>query len=158
MASGRPHALRVRADGARETFVDRLCGPAQGIVDDFVIRRKDGAFAYNFAVVIDDADQRVGEVVRGADLLDSTPRQVWLQRRLGLERPGYAHVPLVLGAGGERLSKRDGAITLRQRRELGESPLQVRSVLAASAGLADPVRLPSWTCWSPGRAICSTPR
>ena len=142
VASGRPHALRVRADAARETLVDRLRGPVEGVVDDFVIRRNDGAFAYNFSVVIDDGDQRVGEVVRGADLLDSTPRQVWLQRRLGLERPGYAHVPLLLGVGGERLSKRDGAITLRQRRELGESPQEVRGMLAASVGLAAPGEAP----------------
>ena len=141
-ASGRPHALRVRAGAATERVVDRLCGPVEGIVDDFVVRRNDGAFAYNLSVVVDDADQRVGEVVRGADLLDSTPRQVWLQRRLGLERPGYAHVPLLLGAGGERLSKRDGAITLRQRRELGESAQEVRGMLAASVGLAVPGESP----------------
>ena len=142
VASGRPHALRVRAGETRETLVDRLCGPIEGVVDDFVIRRNDGAFAYNFSVVVDDADQGVGEVVRGADLLDSTPRQVWLQRRLGLERPGYAHVPLLLGAGGRRLSKRDGAITLRERRDLGESPREVRGMLAASVGLAEPGEAP----------------
>lgn len=135
-ASGRPPALRVRAGGARELFVDRLCGPVDGIVDDLVIRRNDGAFAYNFAVVIDDGDQDVGEVVRGADLLDSTPRQLWLQRRLGLARPGYAHVPLMLGPRGDRLSKRDGAVTLGERLALGESPEQVRGMLATSVGLA----------------------
>ncbi len=142
-ASGRPAALRVRAEGARERFVDRVCGPLDGVVDDFVIRRNDGAFAYNFAVVIDDGEQDVGEVVRGADLLDSTPRQLWLQRRLGLPAPAYAHVPLLLGAGGERLSKRDGAVTLSERLALGETPVQVRGMLAASVGLASDGEAPT---------------
>jgi glutamyl-tRNA synthetase len=141
--SGRPPALRARADGAREQFVDRLCGPAAGVVDDLVIRRNDGAFAYNFAVVVDDGEQSVGEVVRGADLLDSTPRQLWLQRRLGLPRPGYAHVPLLRGARGDRLAKRDGAITLTERLARGESPEQVRGMLAASVGLASDGEAPT---------------
>ncbi|HMS61034.1 MAG TPA: tRNA glutamyl-Q(34) synthetase GluQRS [Solirubrobacteraceae bacterium] len=135
-ASGRPPALRVRAAGAVERFTDRLCGPVSGAVDDFVIRRNDGAFAYNLAVVVDDGDQGIGEVVRGADLLDSTPRQRWLQRRLGLPHPGYAHVPLLLGEGGRRLAKRDGAITLAERRALGQTAAQLRGELAASVGLA----------------------
>ncbi|HEY3186616.1 MAG TPA: tRNA glutamyl-Q(34) synthetase GluQRS, partial [Solirubrobacteraceae bacterium] len=105
-AAGRPAALRVRAAGARVAFVDRLCGPVEGVVDDFVVRRNDGAFAYNLAVVVDDAEQGVGEVVRGADLLDSTPRQLWLAARLGLPAPRYAHVPLMLGPDGARLAKR----------------------------------------------------
>ena len=135
-ASGRPPALRVRADAAAERFTDRLRGPVTGVVDDFVIRRNDGAYAYNLAVVVDDGDQRIGEVVRGADLLDSTPRQRWLQRRLGLPHPGYAHVPLLLGDGGRRLAKRDGATTLAECRAAGRSAVQVRGELAASVGLA----------------------
>ena len=83
-ASGRPPALRVRANAARVAFDDRIAGPVAGVVDDFVVRRNDGAYAYNLAVVVDDADQGVGEVVRGVDLLDSTPRQLWLGARLGL--------------------------------------------------------------------------
>ena len=75
-ASGRPPALRVRADGARVAFSDRLLGRVEGVVDDFVVRRGDGAFAYNLAVVVDDAAQGIGEVVRGSDLADSTPRQL----------------------------------------------------------------------------------
>lgn len=142
-ASGRPPALRVRAGGAVERFTDRLRGPVEGVVDDFVIRRNDGAFAYNLAVVVDDGDQRIGEVVRGADLLDCTPRQRWLQARLGLDHPGYAHVPLLLGEGGRRLAKRDGAITLAERRARGETPAQVRAELAASVGLARPAECPS---------------
>jgi glutamyl-tRNA synthetase len=91
---------------------------------------------------VDDADQGIGEVVRGADLLDSTPRQRWLQRRLGLPLPAYAHVPLLLGAGGARLSKRDGAITLAERVAAGQRPDAVRGELAASVGLAQPGETP----------------
>ena len=113
-ASGRPPALRVRAEGAAVAFEDRLLGRIEGVVDDFVVRRGDGAFAYNLAVVVDDADQGVEEVVRGADLADSTPRQLWLARALGLAEPSYAHVPLVLGPDGARLAKRHGDVTLRE--------------------------------------------
>src|SRR6476620_6188214 len=90
-------------------------------VDDFVVRRNDGAYAYNLAVVVDDADQEIGEVVRGADLLDSTPRHLWLGERLGLPAPAHAHVPLMLGPDGARLAKRHGAVTLADRAALGES-------------------------------------
>ena len=112
-ASGRPPALRVRAGAARIVFADRLHGDTEGVVDDFVVRRNDGAPAYNLAVVVDDAAQGVEEVVRGDDLLDSTPRQLFLARALGLPEPAYAHVPLVLGPDGARLAKRHGAVTLR---------------------------------------------
>jgi glutamyl-tRNA synthetase len=111
-AGGRPPALRVRADAARVSFTDRVHGEQEGVVDDFVVRRNDGAPAYNLAVIVDDAWQRIGEVVRGDDLLDTTPRQVFLAGRLGLEPPAYAHVPLVLGPDGARLAKRHGAVTL----------------------------------------------
>jgi glutamyl-tRNA synthetase len=113
-ASGRPPALRVRADGASVAFDDRLLGRVAGVVDDFVVRRGDGAFAYNLAVVVDDASQGVEQVVRGSDLADSTPRQLWLARALGLPEPSYAHVPLVLGPDGARLAKRHGDVTLRE--------------------------------------------
>lgn len=142
-ASGRPPALRVRAGAATERFTDRLCGDVTGVVDDFVIRRNDGAYAYNLAVVVDDGEQGVGEVVRGADLLDSTPRQRWLQRRLGLPHPAYAHVPLLLGGSGRRLAKRDGATTLAQCRAEGRTPEHVRGELAASVGLAQPGEAPA---------------
>jgi glutamyl-tRNA synthetase len=137
-ASGRPPALRVRAGGAAVTFEDRLAGQVTGVVDDFVVRRNDGAFAYNLAVVVDDAEQRVGEVVRGADLLDSTPRQLWLGARLGVPAPRHAHVPLMLGPDGARLAKRHGAVTLADRAQLGEGPEEVRAMLAASVGLGEP--------------------
>ena len=137
-ASGRPPALRVRADAATVTFEDRLAGTVSGVVDDFVVRRNDGAYAYNLAVVVDDADQGVGEVVRGADLLDSTPRQLWLGARLGLPPPRHAHVALMLGPDGTRLAKRHGAVTLADRAALGESGDDVRAYLATTVGLAKP--------------------
>jgi glutamyl-tRNA synthetase len=113
-AAGRSPALRVRAGNERVVFVDRVLGPQEGVVDDFVVRRNDGAFAYNLAVVVDDGAQGIEEVVRGADLVDSTPRQIWLCRSLGLPELSYAHVPLVLGPDGRRLAKRHGDVTLRE--------------------------------------------
>jgi glutamyl-tRNA synthetase len=142
-AAGRPPALRVWAQGARVAFEDRLLGPYEDEVDDFVVRRNDGAPAYQLAVVVDDAQGGIGEVVRGADLLDSTPRQVLLQRLLGLPTPRYAHVPLVLGPDGRRLAKRHGAVTLVDRGALGESPEDVLASLARSLGLAEPREKPS---------------
>jgi glutamyl-tRNA synthetase len=147
-ASGRPPALRVRAEAERVAFEDRLLGEVSGVVDDFVLRRNDGAPAYNLAVVVDDAEQGIGEVVRGADLVDSTPRQLFLARLLGLHAPRYAHVPLVLGPDGARLAKRHGAVTLRE-----VSPAAARTWMARSLGLPevppheladafDPVTLP----------------
>src|SRR5215210_3218642 len=112
-AGGRPPALRLRAGAARIGFEDRLLGRHESVVDDFVVRRNDGAAAYNLAVMVDDAAQGIGEVVRGADLLDSTPRQLLVARLLGLPEPSWAHVPLVLGPDGARLAKRHGAVTLR---------------------------------------------
>lgn len=142
-ASGRPPALRVDASGASVAFADRLHGEQQGMVDDFVVRRNDGAFAYNLAVVADDGAQAIGEIVRGDDLLDSTPRQLWLAARLGLRAPSFAHVPLVLGRDGARLAKRHGAVTLADRLEQGESAGDVRAQLAASVGLAAAGERPS---------------
>jgi glutamyl-tRNA synthetase len=144
-ASGRPPALRVRAEGARVAFSDRLAGRIEGVVDDFVVRRGDGAFAYNLAVVVDDADQGVTEVVRGSDLADSTPRQLWLARELGLPEPSYAHVPLVLGPDGARLAKRHGAVTLREVDAGAARSWFKRSLNLPSLDPADfdPLRLPS---------------
>jgi glutamyl-tRNA synthetase len=137
-AAGRRPALRLRADGAAVAVEDRVAGHFEGPVDDFVVRRNDGAPAYNLAVVVDDAAQGVEEVVRGADLLDSTPRHVHLARLLGLEPPAYAHVPLVLGPDGPRLAKRHGSVTLADRRARGESDADVVAWMAVSAGLAEP--------------------
>jgi glutamyl-tRNA synthetase len=141
--SGRPPALRLRAGGVRVTVRDRLAGELTAVVDDIVLRRNDGVAAYNLAVVIDDAAQGIGEVVRGDDLLPSTPRQVHLARLLGLTVPAYAHVPLVLGSDGARLAKRHGAITLADRGALGQSALSVRSQLAATVGLSTLCELPT---------------
>ena len=165
-AAGRPPALRVRAEGARIAFEDRLMGRQEGETDDFVVRRNDGAPAYQLAVVVDDADQGVGEVVRGADLVDSTPRQILLARLLGLPVPRYAHVPLVLGPDGTRLAKRHGAVTLEDLVARGDGPGDMLAWLARSLGLAgpgekpkivdllarfDPDRLPREpTVWDPG--------
>jgi glutamyl-tRNA synthetase len=137
-AAGRPPALRLRADSAVAGFTDRLLGRWESVVDDLVVRRNDGAPAYNLAVVVDDAAQGVEEVVRGADLVDGTPRQIHLARTLGLPQVRYAHVPLVLGPDGARLAKRHGAVTLADRLVAGESAAQVRGELMASVGLAEP--------------------
>ncbi|UGS37126.1 tRNA glutamyl-Q(34) synthetase GluQRS [Capillimicrobium parvum] len=134
-AQGRPPALRLRAGGARVAFEDRVMGQYEGVVDDVVVRRNDGTAAYNLAVVVDDAGQGVGEVVRGADLIGATPAQIFVADALGLPRCSYAHVPLVLAADGTRLAKRHGAVTLADRRAIGESVAEVRARLLESAGL-----------------------
>jgi len=142
-ASGRPGAIRLRAGGAVVEVVDRLRGRVSAVVDDFVVRRNDGVPAYNLAVVVDDAAQGVEEVVRGDDLLLSSPRQAHLATVLGYAPVRYAHVPLVLGPGGERLAKRDGAVTLADLAAIGRSPAMVRGRLAASLGLCEPGEVPS---------------
>lgn len=134
---GRPSALRLLAQSESVEIVDELCGRYGAAVDDVVLRRNDGVPAYNLAVVVDDAAQNVAEVVRGDDLLSSTPRQVLLQRLLGLPTPRYRHVPLVLGGDTVRLAKRHGAITLTQLAERGMPADRVLAILACSLGLAD---------------------
>jgi glutamyl-tRNA synthetase len=111
---GRPPALRLRTDATAYTVHDLLHGDYTGIVDDFVIRRGDGVAAYNLAVVVDDAAQGIDQVVRGDDLLSSSPRQAYLAGLLGYPEPTYAHVALVLNEDGARLAKRDGAVTLAE--------------------------------------------
>lgn len=112
--TGRPPALRLLSPARELTIVDLLHGEYTGLVDDFVVRRGDGVPAYNLAVVVDDAAQGIDQVVRGDDLLSSSPRQALLAGLLGYPRPAYAHVPLVLNVDGRRLAKRDGAVTLRE--------------------------------------------
>ena len=113
---GRPQAWRLRVPAGTVHWQDRRLGPQQqdvaATVGDFVLRRADGLWAYQLAVVVDDAAQGVTHVVRGADLADNTARQIVLQRALGLPLPRYLHVPLVLGANGEKLSKQNGARAL----------------------------------------------
>ncbi|MFV0435231.1 MAG: tRNA glutamyl-Q(34) synthetase GluQRS [Leucobacter sp.] len=150
----REPALRLRTpEGLREPgFDDLVLGPFGGDsrsdgtdrgggVDDFVLRRGDGTVAYNLAVVVDDAAMGVDQIVRGDDLASSTPRQILLQRLLGLPTPPaveYAHVPLVLGPSGARLAKRDGAVTLRDLAAQGTTADDVLTTLAASLDLAAP--------------------
>lgn len=111
-------AFRVRTDDARVTFDDRwqdqVACDIEREMGDFVLRRADGYVAYQLAVVVDDAAQRITEVVRGADLLLSTPRQLHLQRLLGLALPRYAHVPAAVNERGEKLSKQTGAASIAQ--------------------------------------------
>lgn len=131
----RPAALRLRADVAEATVHDVLHGSFTGAVDDFVLRRNDGVTAYNLAVVVDDAAQGIDQVVRGDDLLPSTPRQAYLASLLDIPVPEYAHVPLVLNADGARLAKRDGAVTLADLAAAGVTVDRVRDALLASLGL-----------------------
>ncbi len=141
-------ALRLRVSGATvaPTFTDLILGKTQGEVDDFVLRRGDGAIAYNLAVVVDDAAMGVDQIVRGDDLASSTPRQILLQRLLSLPSPPdveYAHVPLVLGPSGVRLAKRDGTVTLQDLEGAGVQPHAVRAMLARTLDLAGPGETPS---------------
>lgn len=134
--AGRRPALRLRTDGETIEVEDRFVGRYVGAVDDVVLARADGVPAYNLAVVVDDAAQGVTQVVRGDDLLSSTPRQLLLQRLLGYPTPEYLHVPLVLGADEQRLAKRHGAVTLADLACEGWTSGDVRDVLARSLGLA----------------------
>ena len=138
-AGGRVASLRFRVEPGECCFDDRVVGPfCQDVasrVGDFVVRRADGLFAYQLAVVVDDGAMGINQVVRGADLLDSTPRQIQLQEALGLPRPEYAHVPLVLNAEGERLAKRDRATAIRELRAHGVAPERLVGYLAHSLGL-----------------------
>jgi glutamyl-tRNA synthetase len=127
-------------------FEDALAGrqgtDVQAQIGDFVLRRADGVFSYQLAVVVDDAAMGVTQVLRGQDLLPSTARQILLYRLLGLEVPRFAHAPLVLavGEGGEptRLSKRDRALSLSALRARGEDPRRVVGLLASLSGLLGP--------------------
>ncbi|MEY2583507.1 MAG: glutamyl-tRNA synthetase [Ilumatobacteraceae bacterium] len=132
---GRRPALRLLTEGGEESFDDRFSGPQTGRVDDLVLRRNDGVPAYNLAVVVDDAAQGVAQIVRGDDLLASTPGQILLHRMLGLQVPEYVHVPLVLAADGSRLAKRHGAVTLADLAARGCSPGDVCARLAASLAI-----------------------
>ena len=127
-------AHRIRVPDKPLGFVDRATGSfshnLKESVGDFVIRRADGLWAYQLAVVVDDAEQRISDVVRGADLLDNTPRQIFLQRALGLATPRYLHVPLVFSAAGDKLSKQTGATAVD-----GKRPLQALQTAAQHLGL-----------------------
>jgi glutamyl-tRNA synthetase len=134
-------AIRFRVDEEPVSFTDRVFGQVTERVDlavgDFVLKRRDGLYAYQLAVVVDDLAMEIDDVVRGADLLASTARQLQLIAALGGAPPAYAHVPLMLSSRGEKLSKRDQGLTLRSLREEGARPEAVTGVLAHSLGLLD---------------------
>ncbi len=123
------------------SLVDLIQGPYGQMLDedcgDFLVSRSDGAFAYQLAVVVDDAEQGVTSVVRGMDLLCSTPQQLYLQDLLGCPHPVYAHVPLLVAERDRRLSKRDRDLDLGVLRERGVAPERIVGALAAAAGLVD---------------------
>ncbi|WP_345472540.1 tRNA glutamyl-Q(34) synthetase GluQRS [Glutamicibacter ectropisis] len=152
-AKERPAALRLRSEVTEFSVHDQLAGDYTGVVDDFVLVRNDGAPAYNLAVVLDDALCGIDQVVRGDDLLSSAPRQAYLATLLSYEVPDYVHVPLALNTKGQRLAKRDGAVTLEEITEHGVHPADVVAILLESLGLPstslqaaleafDPVNLP----------------
>lgn len=139
-AKTRRPAWRVRVPDEEVSFVDGLQGEVRENLarecGDFILRRSDGVYAYQLAVVVDDAAGGVTEIVRGADLLRSTPRQLWLQTQLGLPHPHYYHVPLLCAPDGRRLSKREHDLdlgVLRQTLTAG----QLLGKLAFLAGLLD---------------------
>jgi glutamyl-tRNA synthetase len=139
-AMGRKPSLRFRvADERVVNFVDLVMGPAsqhvQNVVGDFIVRRSDGIFAYQFAVVVDDGLMHINQVVRGADLHGSTARQILLFEALQFPIPDFAHVPLVLDEQGKRLAKRQQSEGLAPLRAAGKTPEHVLGQLAASCGL-----------------------
>ena len=133
----RPPALRLRAERTSYTVHDDFYGLYTGLVDDFVLVRNDGTYAYNLTSVVDDAFVGVEQIVRGDDLLPSAPRQAYLAGLLGLPQPRYAHVPLALNEEGKRLAKRDGAVTLPQLQEAGVTIPEVLGWIAASIPVLD---------------------
>lgn len=156
----RPAALRVRTEALSLGFRDRIQGEYRqslaGEIGDFVIRRADGVFAYHLAVVVDDAEQGVTDVVRGSDLLASTPQQIYLQQRLNLLTPRYAHLPVAVDAGGAKLSKQTYAAALDDRRP-GDALLAALRFLGqtppAQLATAEPATLLAWAVenWQPRR-------
>jgi glutamyl-tRNA synthetase len=134
-------ALRIRVPAETISFSDKVMGVFTQRLDrecgDFILRRSDRVCAYQLAVVVDDGQMGVNQVVRGVDLLSSTPRQIWLQRQLGLPQPQYGHVPLLCGADGHRLSKRQKDVDLDTLRQKGVPPEGIVGQLAFWAGLID---------------------
>ena len=137
-------SVRFRVSSATTSFEDGLYGRIHEDVShstgDFVVRRRDGLWAYQLAVVVDDADQGITEVVRGSDLLSSTARQILLQRALGLKTPSYLHVPILTNSTGDKLSKRNGSLSIRNLRDAGWRPQDVTGELAVSLGMIETPR------------------
>ena len=140
-ARTRHPAVRIRVPDEEIGFVDRLQGAyGENLArdcGDFILRRSDGVYAYQLAVVVDDALMGVTEVTRGSDLLTSTPRQIYLQQLLDFDTPDYCHVPLLCAPDGRRLSKRESDLTLQSLRERGVRPEEIVGRLACAAGLID---------------------
>ncbi|HLT31156.1 MAG TPA: tRNA glutamyl-Q(34) synthetase GluQRS [Myxococcaceae bacterium] len=138
---GRPCALRFIPAPGIVRFEDLVMGPQEQdvaeVVGDFVVRRNDGVASYQLAVVVDDADSGITDVLRGEDLLGSTARQLQLYEALGLQAPRFAHVPLVNGEDGRRLAKREGAFALSDLREAGVPAEKVLGLLALWSGLSN---------------------
>ena len=139
-AAGLPTTTRLRVEPGRIQFADRIQGGYRqdlyGAVGDVILKRRDHIYAYLLAVVVDDAEQRVTHVVRGADLLDNTPRQIYLQQRLGLSPPQYAHVPVLTEPDDAKLAKSRRSVRLDVQQALPQL-LSVFSLL----GLAPPISL-----------------
>lgn len=137
--SGRKAAVRLRCPDASVAFEDALLGPQSFRLaecgGDFALRRSDGVVAYQLAVAVDDALMGVNQVVRGRDILPSTPRQIALLRLLGHDAPAYAHIPLLLDGEGQRLAKRHQSLALRALRERGASARRIVGLLSRLAGL-----------------------
>ena len=131
--ASRPPAIRVDAGGETFTVDDAHAGRVTSVIDDFVLVRNDGQFAYNLAVVVDDVAMGVTHITRGDDLLSSAPRQAWLTSRLGGAPARYAHIGLVVNAEGRRLAKRDGAVSMADLHPLDSG--SVLAQLTSSLGL-----------------------
>lgn len=151
--SGRkPRALRIAVTHQQVGFCDGVFGPLQQVlseaVGDFVLRRADGLFAYQLAVVVDDEAEGVNQVVRGADLLSSTPRQIFLHACLGNPVPEYVHLPLVMGSNGKKISKRHGVVRLDYKNDAARLIAQALNFLGqpVPGGMlgAPPAELLSW--------------
>jgi glutamyl-tRNA synthetase len=156
----RAPAIRVRVPSERVAFDDRVMGPVEQElardVGDFVLRRGDGVFAYQLAVVVDDLAMRITDVVRGADLLASTPRQIAIARMLGADPPRYWHLPLVVASDGSRLAKRSPGGVVRALREAGLAPDEItgeieRALDAETGFRKTPWPIPErWAALTPG--------
>lgn len=161
LRQGRRPALRLRCDDISIDFHDLVAGPQRLSLSecggDFALRRSDGVFAYQLAVVLDDLAMNITQVVRGDDILTSTPRQIFLYRLLGARPPRHAHLPLVLDAQGERLAKRHQSLTLAGLRDSGISAPSIVGYLAWRAGLQDAPRPRAPQSLVPGFSFATLP-
>ena len=135
LRDGKSPSLRFRVEQAEVTFNDLLQGEQSQSIGDFIVKRSDGEWAYQLAVVADDIAMGITEVVRGDDLLQSTAAQLLLYRALGAKPPTFLHVPLLLDGTGERMAKRKGSLTLTSLKEGGAQPQRVVGLLAHTLGL-----------------------